>query len=92
MLNLAGTSYDFGNVLFAVLQECEHQRRALLPNQAAARLQEIARAKLAEIHESYTELGGASWSSWILGGLTVIAGAAALPIANAAHGRMAGQV
>src|SRR3954454_17398970 len=58
MLNLAGTSYDFGNVLFAVLQECEHQRRALLPNQAAARLQEIARAKLAEIHESYTELGG----------------------------------
>jgi len=58
MLNLAGTSYDFGNVLFAVLQECEHQRRALLPNQAAARLQEIARAKLAEIHESYTDLGG----------------------------------
>ena len=58
MLNLAGTSYDFGNVLFAVLQECEHQRRALLPNQAEARLQETARAKLAEIHESYTELGG----------------------------------
>jgi hypothetical protein len=58
MLNLAGTSYDFGNVLFAVLQECEHQRRALLPNEAAARLTEIARAKLAEIHESYTELGG----------------------------------
>src|SRR5262249_6173099 len=58
MLNLAGTSYDFGNVLFAVLQECEHQRRALLPNEAAARLEEIARAKLAEIHASYTELGG----------------------------------
>lgn len=58
MLNLAGTSYDFGNVLFAVLQECEHQRRALLPNEAEARLKEIARAKLAEIHESYAELGG----------------------------------
>jgi hypothetical protein len=58
MLNLAGTSYDLGNVLFAVLQECEHQRRALLPNEAEARLKEIARAKLAEIHESYTELGG----------------------------------
>ena len=58
MLNLAGTSYDFGNVLFAVLQECEHQRRALLPNEAEARLQETARAKLAEIHESYQELGG----------------------------------
>jgi hypothetical protein len=58
MLNLAGTSYDFGNVLFAVLQECEHQRRALLPNEAEARLRETARAKLAEIHESYAELGG----------------------------------
>jgi hypothetical protein len=58
MLNLAGSSYDFGNVLFAVLQECEHKRRALLPNEAEARLREIARAKLAEIHESYAECGG----------------------------------
>jgi hypothetical protein len=58
MLNLAGSSYDFGNVLFAVLQECEHQRRALLPNEAAGRLREIARAKLAEIRESYEECGG----------------------------------
>ncbi|HTG35838.1 MAG TPA: hypothetical protein VLB76_23175 [Thermoanaerobaculia bacterium] len=58
MLNLAGASYDFGNVLFAVLQECEHKRRALLPNEAGARLREIARAKLAEIHESYAECGG----------------------------------
>jgi hypothetical protein len=58
MLNLAGASYDFGNVLFAVLQECEHRRRALLPNEAEARLREIARAKLAEIHESYVECGG----------------------------------
>ncbi len=58
MLNLAGASYDFGNVLFAVLQECEHKRRALLPNEAEARLREIARAKLAEIHESYVECGG----------------------------------
>ncbi|HKI06382.1 MAG TPA: hypothetical protein VKK31_30665 [Thermoanaerobaculia bacterium] len=58
MLNLAGSSYDYGNVLFAVLQECEHNRRALLPNEAAARLQEIARTKLAEIRESYEECGG----------------------------------
>ncbi len=58
MLNLAGSSYDFGNVLFAVLQECEHKRRALLPNQAEARLAEMARAKLAEIRESYEEFGG----------------------------------
>ena len=58
MLNLAGSSYDYGNVLFAVLQECEHRRRALLPNEAEARLREIARAKLAEIRESYDECGG----------------------------------
>jgi hypothetical protein len=58
MLNLAGSSYDFGNVLFAVLQECEHVRRGLLPNEAEARLQETARAKLAEIQVSYEELGG----------------------------------
>ena len=58
LLNLAGSSYDFGNVLFAVLQECEHQRRALLPNEAAARLREIARRKLAEVRESYEEAGG----------------------------------
>jgi len=58
MLNLAGSSYDYGNVLFAVLQECEHNRRALLPNEAEARLREAARAKLAEIRESYEECGG----------------------------------
>lgn len=58
MLNLAGPSYDYSNVLFVVLQECEHQRRALLPNEAEARLREIARAKLAEIRESYEECGG----------------------------------
>ena len=65
MLNLAGSSYDFGNVSFVVLQECEHKRRALLPNEAEPRLREIARAKLAEIHESYVELGGAEpyWQS-----------------------------
>ncbi|HVW41349.1 MAG TPA: SPW repeat protein [Amycolatopsis sp.] len=39
---------------------------------------------------TYTGLTGASWSSWIIGGLTILAGAAALPVANSAH-RMAGQ-
>ncbi|SDC60683.1 SPW repeat domain-containing protein [Actinokineospora iranica] len=37
----------------------------------------------------YTELSAISWMSWIIGALTVIAGAAALPVAQAAH-RMAG--
>lgn len=40
---------------------------------------------------SYTAFGGASVSSWILGALTLVASAAALPVANATHGRMAGQ-
>ncbi|WP_410574015.1 SPW repeat protein [Amycolatopsis sp. cmx-4-61] len=39
---------------------------------------------------SYTEFNGASWTSWIAGVLTIIAGAAAMPVANAAH-RTAGQ-
>jgi hypothetical protein len=38
----------------------------------------------------YTESDGASWTSWIAGVLTVVAGAAAMPVANAAH-RVAGQ-
>jgi hypothetical protein len=34
---------------------------------------------------SYTEFNGMSWASWIIGGLTVIAGGAALQVAQAAH-------
>ncbi len=58
MLNLAGPAYDLGNVLFAVLQECEHARRAFAPDEAPERLRETARAKLEEIRESYEESGG----------------------------------
>ncbi|GAA1242809.1 SPW repeat protein [Prauserella halophila] len=38
----------------------------------------------------YTALTGAAWTSWIIGALTVLVGAAAVPVASAAH-RMAGQ-
>jgi hypothetical protein len=60
MLNLAGREYDFGPVLFAVLQDCEHRRRSLPPDdgEAAAKLEEIAREKLAEIAPCYVEAGG----------------------------------
>jgi hypothetical protein len=60
MLNLAGREYDFGPVLFAVLQDCEHRRRSLPPDdgEAAAQLAEIAREKLAEIAPCYVEAGG----------------------------------
>lgn len=40
----------------------------------------------------YSELTGASWTSWIVGALAFIAGAAAFPIANSVHSRAAGQV
>jgi hypothetical protein len=33
----------------------------------------------------YTEFNGISWSSWIIGALTAIAGAAAFPAAQSAH-------
>ncbi len=58
MMNLAGPSYDFGNVLFAVLQECEHRRRGLLANEAERALYDVARAKLEQVHRSYLECGG----------------------------------
>jgi hypothetical protein len=58
ILNFAGSSFDFGNVTFAVLHECEHRRRGLLPNRLGDALLGIARDKLAEIHQSYVEIGG----------------------------------
>jgi uncharacterized membrane protein HdeD (DUF308 family) len=40
----------------------------------------------------YTEFNGISWSSWIIGALTLIIGAAAFPVAQSAHrSGMAGQ-
>ena len=39
----------------------------------------------------YTQYSGASWTAWIIGVLTVVAGAVALPVANAAHSRTARQ-
>jgi uncharacterized membrane protein HdeD (DUF308 family) len=38
----------------------------------------------------YTAFNGISWSSWIIGALTVIAGGVAFPVAQAAH-KAAGQ-
>ena len=58
ILNLAGAEYDLGNVLFAVLQDCEHRRRAFEPDETRDRLMAAARAKLDEVEESYREAGG----------------------------------
>lgn len=58
MLNLAGPSYDFGNVIFAVLQECEHRRAGFVDSDAGVRMREVAARKLQEIESSYREAGG----------------------------------
>jgi len=58
MLNVAGPEFDFGPVLYAVLQECEHVRRGLDAAEAPDKLKEAARRKLADVRESYEECGG----------------------------------
>jgi hypothetical protein len=63
ILNCAGQSFDFGHVNFAVLHECEHRRRGLLPAHLDAALVDMARSKLAEVHDSYVEAGGTT-SYW----------------------------
>jgi len=39
----------------------------------------------------FTALTGAMWTAFVIGALTIVAGAAALPAANTAHQGMAGQ-
>jgi hypothetical protein len=63
MLNIAGPEYDFGHVVFAVIQECEHRRRGLDDRNTDEQLMSVARAKLAQIKAAYDEFGGAS-SYW----------------------------
>ena len=56
-LNIAGPEYDFGNVVFVVLQECDHRRRAL---SSPAEIEKVAREKLAQIRKAYDEFGGST--------------------------------
>jgi hypothetical protein len=63
MLNIAGPEYDFGHVVFAVIQECEHRRRGLDDRNTDEQLMSVARAKLAQIKAAYDEFGGSS-SYW----------------------------
>ena len=57
VLNIAGPEYDFGAVVFAVLQECEHRRPGF---DDAKQLMRVAREKLAQIKHSYDEFGGSA--------------------------------
>lgn len=65
MLNIAGPEYDFGNVVFVVIEECEHRRRGFDDGELASQLFATARAKLAKIKGAYDEFGGspAYWQS-----------------------------
>ena len=63
-LNIAGPEYDFGSVVFVVLEECEHRRRGFDDDDAEEQLLRVARGKLAKIKKAYDEFGGspAYWS------------------------------
>ena len=66
MLNIAGPEYDFASVVFVVLGECEHRRRALEDDTTFAKdLRAIADDKLQKIKAAYDEFGGspAYWKS-----------------------------
>src|SRR5215212_9998446 len=63
MLNIAGPEYDFGSVVFVVLEECEHRRRGFDYDEAEFQLLRLAREKLAKIKKAYDEFGG-SPSYW----------------------------
>ena len=65
VLNIAGPEYDFGSVVFAVLEECEHRRRGFENDELEFRLKETAKAKLKKIKAAYDEFGGspAYWQS-----------------------------
>lgn len=65
VLNIAGPEYDFGSVVFVVLEECEHRRRGFENDELEFRLKETAKAKLKKIKATYDEFGGspAYWHS-----------------------------
>jgi hypothetical protein len=60
MLNIAGPEYDFAQVVFVVLQECEHRRRSFASDALGRELESIARHKLQEIKRAYDEFGGSA--------------------------------
>jgi hypothetical protein len=65
VLNIAGPEYDFGSVVFVVIEECEHRRRGFDDHDLDNRLTALAREKLAKIKKAYDEFGGSAayWES-----------------------------
>jgi hypothetical protein len=58
VLNIAGPEYDFGSVVFVVIEELEHRRRSLERDELEFRLKETAQAKLKQIKRAFDEFGG----------------------------------
>lgn len=58
MLNIAGAEYDYAQVVYVVLQECEHHRRSFDDASFDAEIRTCATEKLAEIKAAYDEFGG----------------------------------
>jgi hypothetical protein len=57
MLNLTGPEFDHGNVVHAVLADCEHRRRAITGDVPDG-IRDIAERKLAEIHSAFEDARG----------------------------------
>jgi len=60
MLNIAGPEYDYAQVVYAVLQECEHRRRSFDDASFDTEVKESAAKKLGEIKAAYDEFGGSA--------------------------------
>lgn len=63
MLNIAGPEYDCAQVVYALLQDCEHRRRGLDNATFEEQIEAHADAKLAQMRRAYDEFGGSA-SYW----------------------------
>ena len=63
MLNIAGAEYDYAQVVFVVLEECEHRRRGWDDELFEAQAMATAREKLAQVKAAFDEFGGSA-SYW----------------------------
>ena len=60
MLNIAGADYDYAQVVYVVLQECEHRRRGFEDSSFEEEVRACATEKLTEIKAAYDEFGGSA--------------------------------
>ncbi len=63
MYDPSGSSFDYANVIFSVLQDCEHRRRSFSEENVHAGLMECANDKLVRVKTSYLD-GMGSKSYW----------------------------